>query len=259
MTESVRVMIEELRLQNFRAFTNARLELSDLTFLVGRNGAGKSSLLDAMDLLREAVSDSLENALDRRGGLQTVRSAQATRRRQLPMGIAIVLRIEFPGNQRTQAVYGFEVHGKRDRTSLQIRECLASSKGTSFERMNQTFQSVERPDVSPPVSNLVLPLVGRSDSLWELILNATRKIRAYELSPAHMAAAPEIGDRSTLDRAGVNAGDVLKAVEGTSAHQWVVDRLGTIAEGITNVRARSLVRPKGAEIRSEVSGPRAEV
>ena len=77
MTESVRVIVEELRLRNFRAFENARLELSDLTFLVGRNGAGKSSLLDAMDLLREAVSDSLENALDRRGGLQKVQRAES--------------------------------------------------------------------------------------------------------------------------------------------------------------------------------------
>ncbi len=241
MTESVRVIVDELRLRNFRAFENVRLELSDLTFLVGRNGAGKSSLLDAMDLLHEAVSDSLENALDRRGGLQNVQRAKGGRGRKPPMGIAIVLRIVFPGNRQTQAAYGFEVQGKWGRSSLQIRECLVSSKETSFERRNQTFKAEGKSDVSPPAGNLVLPLIGRSDSLWELILNATRRIRAYELSPAHMAAAPEIGDRSTLDRAGANAGDVLKAVEGTQAHHWIVDRLGTVAEGITNVRAEALL------------------
>lgn len=241
MTESVRVIVEELRLRNFRAFENARLELSDLTFLVGRNGAGKSSLLDATDLLREAVSDSLENALDRRGGLQKVQRARVGRRRTPPMGIAIVLRIVFPGNRQTQAVYGFEVHGTSDRTSLQIRECLVSSKETSFERRNHTFTAVGKSDVSPPAGNLVLPLIGRSDSLWELVLNAARKMRAYELSPAHMAAAPEIGERSTLDRDGANAGDVLKALEGTESHHWIEDRLGIVAEGITNVRAEALL------------------
>jgi len=56
-----------------------------------------------------------------------------------------------------------------------------------------------------------------------------------------MAAAPEIGERTTLARDGVNAGDVLKAVEGTAAHRWVVDRLGNITEGIIDVRAEALL------------------
>jgi predicted ATPase len=56
-----------------------------------------------------------------------------------------------------------------------------------------------------------------------------------------MSAAPKIGDRSNLTRAGENAGDVLKAIEGTSDHKWVIERLGTITEGITDVRAEALL------------------
>jgi predicted ATPase len=56
-----------------------------------------------------------------------------------------------------------------------------------------------------------------------------------------MAAAPEIGERSTLARDGANAGDVLKAVEGTADHRWIVDRLGTITEGIIDVHAEALL------------------
>ena len=241
MTDKVRVTVEELRLRNFRAFENARLEFSDLTFLVGRNGAGKSSLLDAMDLLREAVSDSLENALDRRGGLKKIQRAKAGRGKSQPMGIAVVLRIAFPGDRRTTALYGFEVHGRSSHAPLQVYERFVSSKETSFERKGRTFTTMGRSDVSPPIGNLVLPLIARSDSLWELALDATRNMRAYELSPAHMAAVPEIGERSTLDRDGANAGDVLKAVQGTNAHRWIVERLGIIAEGITDVRAEALL------------------
>ena len=237
MTESVRVIVEEIRLQRFRAFENARLELSDLTFLVGRNGAGKSSLLDAVDLLREAVSDSLENALDRRGGLRKVQQAKTTRGRKSSMGIALVFRIIFPGNRQMQVIYGFEVSGKTKDASVNVRECFISSNETSFKRNNKTFDG--KLDVSPPAGNLVLPLIARSDSLWELILNTIRNLRAYEFSPAHMAAAPEIGEKTTLARDGANVGDVLKAVEGTDAHRWVVERLGSIAEGITDVRARA--------------------
>jgi predicted ATPase len=238
MTESVHVIVEEIRLRRFRAFENARLVLSDLTFLVGRNGAGKSSLLDAMDLLRESVSDSLENALDRRGGLQKVQRANPDGGGNTPMGIAVVFRIVFPGKRETQAVYGFEVQKKPNGESPQIRECFISSKETSFERKDEKFEG--RFGVSPPPGNLILPLIARSDSLWELVLDTIRNLRAYELSPAYMAAAPEIGERSTLTRNGANAGDVLKAVEGTAAHRWIIDRLGIITEGIVDVRAEAI-------------------
>jgi predicted ATPase len=241
MTDSLRVIIEGLRLRNFRGFENVNLMMSDLTFLVGRNGAGKSSLLDAMDLLREAVSDSLENALDRRGGLQKVQTFKPGRGKKPAMGIALLFRIVFPGRRKLRGLYGFEIKANPKSNSWHIHECLISSKASSFIRKNELFQSAGKADVSPPSGNLVLPLVARSDSLWEIVLDAIRNIRAYELSPAHIAAAPEIGERSTLDRDGANAGDVLKALEGSENHKWIVERLGIITEGITDVRSEALL------------------
>ncbi len=241
MTDSVQIIVEEIRLRRFRAFENARLSLSDLTFLVGRNGAGKSSLLDAVDLLREAVSDSLENALDRRGGLHKVQRAKSGKGRKPLMGLAVVFRIVFPGGRQAQVAYGFEVQGIKDASSSHIRECFISSKETSFERRDKTFTSSRKSDVSPPAGNLVLPLIARADSLWELVLNTIRNLRAYELSPAHMAAAQEIGERSTLDRDGANAGDVLKAVEDSDAHRWINERIGIITNAIDDIHAHALL------------------
>ncbi|OPY73254.1 MAG: recombination protein F [Syntrophorhabdus sp. PtaU1.Bin002] len=242
MTDSLRVIIEGLRLKNFRGFENVSLMMSDLTFLIGRNGAGKSSLLDAMDLLREAVSDSLENALDRRGGLQKVQTVQPGRgKKRVAMGMALVLRIVLPGPRVVRVLYGFEIKATGIRHSWHIHECLISSSASTFERRNGSFHAFGKTDVSPPSGNLVLPLVARSDSLWEMVLDAIRNIRAYELSPAHMATAPEIGERSTLDRDGANAGDVLKVLEGSKNHKWIVERLGIITEGITGVRSEALL------------------
>src|SRR5439155_2332244 len=95
--------------------------------------------------------------------------------------------------------------------------------------------------VSPPIGNLVLPLVARTDSLWSAILDAVRNLRDYELSPGRIAAAAEIAERSTLDRGGDNAGDVLKSMEGTQDHRWVVQRLSAITPGITDVHAEALL------------------
>jgi predicted ATPase len=239
MTEPVTVTVEEIRLKKFRAFENSRLVLSDLTFLVGRNGAGKSSLLDAFDLLRESVSDSLENALDRRGGLQKVQSSSSKGSMKNAMSISVVFGFDFAGTRKIKAVYGFEIQKKSKGGSPQVKECFISSKSSSFNRVGDQIDVSTK--ISPPSGNLILPLIARSDSLWEHVLDTLRNIRPYELSPAHMSAAPKIGDRSNLTRAGENAGDVLKAIEGTSDHKWVIERLGTITEGITDVRAEALL------------------
>jgi predicted ATPase len=240
MSESIQVTVEEIRLQNFRAFENARLQLSDLTFLVGRNGAGKSSLLDAVDLLRQATSESLENALDGRGGLTKVQRLRAAPGPNSPMGIAIVFSIALLGDRRIRVLYGFEVQGD-PKGGTHVRERLQSEGQVYFDRQDETFTSTLSDRVSPPVGNLVLPLVARTDTLWAAVLDAVRNLRAYELSPAHMAAAPKIGEATYLARDGANAGDVLKAVQSTPAHRWVLDRIKLVADGLVDVRADALM------------------
>ena len=240
MAERVRVTVEELRLKNFRAFENARLSFSDLTYLVGRNGAGKSSLLDAIALLQEAVSDSLENALDRRGGLHNVSRMGALQSERSGFGLALVLLVDLPGRESVRFIYGFDLIGVGSRP-YQVEERLAGSTQAGFERIADYFNAPGRKlDASPPEGNLVLPLVARSDSLWTHFLDAVRGLRAYELSPAQMAEAREIGERTTLLRNGANAGDVLKALPEGSQF-WLLERLALITEGIAWVQGDAIL------------------
>jgi predicted ATPase len=58
-------VIEELRLIKFKSFYDAVLPLRDLTLLIGRNGSGKSNVLDALEVLSklalgEDIRDSIE-------------------------------------------------------------------------------------------------------------------------------------------------------------------------------------------------------
>ncbi|PDW04769.1 AAA family ATPase [Candidatus Viridilinea mediisalina] len=52
-------MIRTLRLQNFKCFRDQEIELGNLTLLAGLNGMGKSSLIQALVLLRQSRQQAL--------------------------------------------------------------------------------------------------------------------------------------------------------------------------------------------------------
>ncbi|MDQ1256487.1 MAG: hypothetical protein QG656_1083 [Candidatus Hydrogenedentes bacterium] len=52
-------MITELFLRNFKCFESQHLELRNLALLAGLNGMGKSSILQALLLLRQSYQDVL--------------------------------------------------------------------------------------------------------------------------------------------------------------------------------------------------------
>lgn len=66
------VFIRKVSLENYRSIRQCAVELGPVTFLVGANGAGKSNFLDALALVADGLSHSLEHALRARGGLGAI-------------------------------------------------------------------------------------------------------------------------------------------------------------------------------------------
>ena len=67
------IFITKVMLRNYKSIGYCDVSLGKLTYLVGANGSGKSNFLDALHLVRDALSGSLDNALNERGGLSEVR------------------------------------------------------------------------------------------------------------------------------------------------------------------------------------------
>lgn len=271
MAEPVRITVEEIRVENFRAFDNARLQLDDLTYLVGPNGAGKSSLLDAVDLLREALTDSLVNALDRRGGLQrTRRLMPADADGDRHMGLAVKMAATFPAGRRSvQLLYGFMLEKLENDGYDVFLEVFSSRPETSvgyvrhLDRIVDSKASGVVPSVLvgalPPAGNLVLPLIAHRDSLWYDVLDCLKRMRAYELSPTLMASAPEIDARSTLMRSGLNAADIVRSLEGTPEHAWIVRRLAAIMPGLVGLESKALLGRRVLRFHQEIAGQTHEL
>lgn len=72
-------MIQRVRIKNFKAIRDSKIvKLSPFTTFIGNNGSGKSSLVEALLLVHEAVVMGLSDAFARWGGLERIRHYQAS-------------------------------------------------------------------------------------------------------------------------------------------------------------------------------------
>lgn len=72
--------ISNLKLRNWRNFTNVDISLKETVYIIGPNASGKSNLLDIFRFMRDIVNPKgggLQQAIDSRGGLKKIRSLAA--------------------------------------------------------------------------------------------------------------------------------------------------------------------------------------
>ena len=67
------VLINRIKIRNFKSIASCDVSLTSLSVLVGLNGAGKSNFLDAFQFLSDACNTTLDTAIRNRGGLTAVR------------------------------------------------------------------------------------------------------------------------------------------------------------------------------------------
>ncbi len=82
--------IKRLALKNYKSIAECDVELRPLTVVVGRNGSGKSNLVDSLHFVADALRDSLEFAIRKRGGIKAV----IHRRGGTHLRVAITFRLE---------------------------------------------------------------------------------------------------------------------------------------------------------------------
>ncbi len=66
-------VLERLRVKNFRSLVDVDLSFDRLIVLVGANGSGKSTVIDVVRFVRDALTRSLDDAILDRSGIASIR------------------------------------------------------------------------------------------------------------------------------------------------------------------------------------------
>ena len=219
--------LHSMALTGFRSLASERIVLDNPTFLIGRNGAGKSNLADAFSFIAEAMAAPLPTVFDRRGGYRTVASRDGrSQRSQEGLGIAVELR-NIGVLEKFQATYGFALqpHGD-DGFEVQQEVCTVTREDGSvmgFKRSDTGFVSNPAVDIREPVEErgemvlrpavehdaLALPLVAGHYPFRE-VHDVLSGLRVYKIDPLVLQSPQSPDEGRRLLANGSNAASVLK-------------------------------------------------
>ncbi|MBL4698790.1 MAG: AAA family ATPase [Phycisphaerales bacterium] len=115
-------LVQRVRLQNFKSFERCDVKLSAMTVLVGRNGAGKSNFLDALEFTKDAVEKTLDFAVRERAGIDGIRRrSRMNRPTSAHIEIQIEIQISIPHGY---AIYGFQLGDSKNSYNVRKEKCL---------------------------------------------------------------------------------------------------------------------------------------
>lgn len=221
--------IRRIRLKRFRSYLWADVELANPLFLVGKNGAGKSNFLKALEFLAASMSLPLESVFQLHGGIETVRYRTSSRSRPGNFG----MRVDFTLPSGDEGFYVFEIKAMNGFQFKVVREqCVAGR--SSFDREGNEVK-LTLPGVTPRVVDdaLLLPLLGGAKE-FEPVVKMLGGIQVFSLEPRMIQDLQKPDAGLALKGDGSNLASVLKTLS-DEALQRLCLLLGKVVPGVTGV------------------------
>lgn len=224
---SNQVFIKRVVLRNFKSIGHCDVRLRPLTYLVGQNGAGKSNFLDALHFMRDALSGSLDNAINERGGLNEVR------RRSSGHPTHFGIRIEFRLKDGREGFYAFDIGAMSSGGyEVQHERCAIDGVGKGpFFRIEKGRLLESSEPTFPSVTSDRLALVAASGlTVFRPVFDALTTMGFYNLNPKLMRELQKPQDGRLLKPVGENIASVIGHLQRVAP-----DRVETIKEYLRSV------------------------
>jgi predicted ATPase len=214
----MKTMIRRLIVKRFRSFPSDHVDLDNLTFLVGRNGSGKSNFADVFAFLAEAMSSPLQAVFDKRGGIASVRNRTSGRSYPPNLGLGVVL--DSIDGKATGGRFAFAVRALPNHGFEVVREqCEVRSESGArhwFDRARKFTTNVQglKPSLEP--ASLCFPLIA-GDERFSPVLRILSSMRVYSIEPARLREMQDPDTGTALRSDGGNAASVLKKLDRTAS------------------------------------------
>ena len=245
--------ITRVFLKNYKSIATCDVQLGPLTFLVGRNGSGKSNFLDALRFVADALNYSLDHAIRDRGGINDVRR----RSRDHPNHFSVRFEFSLPGDItghyafqiRKRSPGGYEV--QTEECSIQNERCHTPE---NYFRIDNGIVIDTSMKVAPAAATDRLYLVNASGlPEFRPVYEAFSRMGFYNLNPDKIRELQDPDPGDVLMRDGGNLTSVLTQLAPTVKTD-IEEYLAIIVPGIRNVDIKDFGPKETLEFRQDVTG-----
>ncbi|OWQ86316.1 chromosome segregation protein SMC [Roseateles aquatilis] len=251
MTHSI--FLTRVVLRNYKSIGYCDVPLRKLTYLVGMNGSGKSNFLDALHLVRDALSGSLDNALNERGGLGEVR------RRSSGHPTNFGIRLEFFLPNGLAGRYAFSIGALANGGyEVQNEECTIGKKGQgpSYRIEKGVVRSTSEATF-PAVTGDRLALVALSGvAAFRPVYDALTAMGFYNLNPKVMRELQKPQEGKLLKPVGENIASVIGHLERVAPESLakIQEYLQTVVPMVHGVQRIQVGPMETLEFRQDMAG-----
>ncbi len=245
--------ITRVVLKNYKSIAACDVRLGPLTFLVGRNGSGKSNFLDALRFVADALNLSLDHAIRDRGGINDV----LRRSRGHPNHFSI--RLEFTLPEDFTGHYAFQIR-KRSPGGYEVRteECsVQNERGQTLKeyfRIDNGVVTDTSMKVAPAAATDRLYLVNASGlPEFRPVYDAFSRMGFYNLNPDKIRDLQDPDPGDLLLRDGRNLTSVFAQLS-PIAKQDIEEYLAIIVPGVRGVEIEKFGSKETLAFRQDVAG-----
>lgn len=245
--------IHRVVLRNFKSIGYCDVHLRPLTYLVGQNGAGKSNFLDALHFVRDALFNSLDSAMNERGGLNEVR------RRSSGHPTHFGIRLDFNLADGRDGHYTFVIGSMASGGyEVQKEECIVSGIGKGpFFRVAKGKLRDSSENTFPSVTADRLALVAVSGlTAFRPVFDGLTAMGFYNLNPKLMRELQKPQDGRLLRPVGENIASVIGHLERVAPDrmQTIQEYLHSVAPMVHGVERKPIGPMETLEFRQEMAG-----
>ncbi len=238
--------INRVILKNYKSIAVCDVQLQPLTFLVGRNGSGKSNFLDALRFVADALNYSLEHAIRDRGGINDVRRRSRGHPNHFSIGLEFNLRNNLTGH------YTFSIRSRpRGKYEVQTETCIFQKEYFKVDNGNVTASSVK---VTPAAATDRLYLVNASGlPEFRPVYEAFSRMGFHNLNPDIIRDLQAPDPSGVLTRDGSNLTSILNQLS-PSVKKDIEEYLSSVVPGVRSVDVEKLGFKETLEFRQQVAG-----
>lgn len=238
--------ITRVVLKNYKSIAACDVRLGPLTFLVGRNGSGKSNFLDALRFVTDALNSPLDHAIRDRGGINEVRRRSRGHPNHFSVGLVFTL------PEGTTGHYAFRI-GSRPRGGyeVQMEECMLQQEYFRVENGAVIGTSVKG---APAAATDRLYLVNASGlSEFRPVYDAFSQMGFYNLNPDKIRDLQSPDPADVLLRDGSNLTSILARLS-PIAKKHIETYLSAVVPGVHAVDVKGFGPKETLEFRQDVAG-----